>query len=132
MADIDGATLNTLVGKMLGDLGGAYSVPTVRIGFRLGLFDALHAGGPATTTELALRAGGECGFDVRLGVDHRGGKIKRAGQINRAVLDRKHHRLFGREAEALAGGIVSGIAVGGLRQCPFAHVALGQSARAQR
>ena len=25
--------LNELVGKMLGDLGGAYSVPTVRIGF---------------------------------------------------------------------------------------------------
>lgn len=57
MADIDGATLNTLVGKMLGDLGGAYSVPTVRIGFRLGLFDALHAGGPATSAELAARAG---------------------------------------------------------------------------
>ena len=27
---------------MLGDLGGAMSVPTVRIGLRLGLFDALH------------------------------------------------------------------------------------------
>ena len=58
MAEIDGATLNILVGKMLGDLGGAYSVPTVRIGFRLGLFDALHAGGPATAAELATRAGG--------------------------------------------------------------------------
>ncbi|GAC1612191.1 MAG: class I SAM-dependent methyltransferase [Novosphingobium sp.] len=58
MANIDGATLNTLVGKMLGDLGGAYSVPTVRIGFRLGLFDALHAGGPASAAELATRAGG--------------------------------------------------------------------------
>ena len=58
MAEIDGETLNTLVGKMLGDLGGAYSVPTVRIGFRLGLFDALHQGGPATAGELAARAGG--------------------------------------------------------------------------
>lgn len=50
--------LNALVGKMLGDLGGAFSVPTVRIGFRLGLFDALQATGPATSAELAARAGG--------------------------------------------------------------------------
>lgn len=58
MADFDEAKLHLLVGKMLGDLGGAYSVPTVRIGFRLGLFDALHQGGPATVGELAARAGG--------------------------------------------------------------------------
>ena len=43
---------------MLGDLGGAFSVPTVRIGLRLGLFDALYQGGPATAGELADRAGG--------------------------------------------------------------------------
>jgi ubiquinone/menaquinone biosynthesis C-methylase UbiE len=49
--------LNNFVGKMLGDLGGAFSVPTVRIGFRLGLFDELYNGGPATSTELAKRAG---------------------------------------------------------------------------
>jgi len=58
MADLDPTKLNTLVGKMLGDLGGAYSVPTVRIGFRLGLFDALHQGGPATAAALVARAGG--------------------------------------------------------------------------
>ncbi|MBS3961770.1 MAG: methyltransferase domain-containing protein [Sandarakinorhabdus sp.] len=57
MADIDGDKLNALVGKMLGDLGGAFSVPTVRIGYRLGLFDALHAKGPATSAELASRTG---------------------------------------------------------------------------
>lgn len=50
------AQLHDFVGKMLGDLGGAMSVPTVRIGFRLGLFDAL-AKGPATSAELAKRAG---------------------------------------------------------------------------
>jgi len=50
--------LHALVGKMLGDLGGAFSVPTARMGFRLGLFDALHTGGPATSAELASRAGG--------------------------------------------------------------------------
>ncbi|MBC8121954.1 MAG: methyltransferase domain-containing protein [Gemmatimonadaceae bacterium] len=58
MATFDEAKLNMLVGKMLGDLGGAFSVPTVRIGFKLGLFDALYEGGPATAAELASRAGG--------------------------------------------------------------------------
>src|SRR5882757_11211888 len=57
MATIDNDKLNTLVGKMLGDLGGAFSVPTTRIGFRLGLFDALHVQGPATAAELAVRTG---------------------------------------------------------------------------
>ena len=32
-------------------------MPTVRIGFRLGLFDALHRHGPATAAELAARTG---------------------------------------------------------------------------
>jgi 2-polyprenyl-3-methyl-5-hydroxy-6-metoxy-1,4-benzoquinol methylase len=50
--------LHALVGKMLGDLGGAFSVPTVRIGFRLGLFDTLHKNGPATAAVLAGNAGG--------------------------------------------------------------------------
>ena len=58
MAQLDENKLHEFVGKMLGDLGGAFSVPTVRIGFRLGLFDALHEGGPATAGELAKRAGG--------------------------------------------------------------------------
>ncbi len=57
MSDLDETKLNAFVGKMLGDLGGAFSVPTVRIGLRLGLFDALSKG-PATAGELAVRAGG--------------------------------------------------------------------------
>ncbi len=56
MADVDGDKLNALLGKVLGDLGAAYSVPTVRIGFRLGLFDALHEG-EASAAELAKRTG---------------------------------------------------------------------------
>lgn len=56
-AMIDEAKLHDFVGKMLNDLGGATSVPTVRLGFRLGLFDAL-ATGPATAVELAKSAGG--------------------------------------------------------------------------
>ena len=58
MADVDETALNAFVGKMLGDLGGAFSVPTVRIGLRLGLFKALHDGGPATAAELAGWGGG--------------------------------------------------------------------------
>lgn len=50
--------LNDLIGKMLGDLGGAFSVPTVRMGLRLGLFNTLHEGGAMTSDALAKRAGG--------------------------------------------------------------------------
>ncbi|HJS12789.1 class I SAM-dependent methyltransferase [Sphingopyxis sp.] len=49
--------LHAFVGKMLADVGGGMSVPTVRLGFRLGLFEAL-ADAPATAAELAARAGG--------------------------------------------------------------------------
>ena len=42
MIQVDESKLHNFIGKMLGDLGGAYSVPTVRLGFRLGLFDTLH------------------------------------------------------------------------------------------
>lgn len=54
---IDETKLHAFVGKMLGDLGGALSVPTVRLGMRLGLFDRL-AEAPATAGQLAARAGG--------------------------------------------------------------------------
>jgi SAM-dependent methyltransferase len=50
--------LNQLIGKMLGDLGGAFSVPTVRLGLRLGLFDVLKDGGAMTSDALAKKAGG--------------------------------------------------------------------------
>jgi len=55
MPEVDNGKLNALVGKMLGDLGGAFSAPTVRMGFRLGLFDNLHGEGAATASELAER-----------------------------------------------------------------------------
>ena len=57
MPAIDHEKLHAFVMKMLGDLGGAVSVPTVRLGMRLGLFDALDQG-PASAAELAERAGG--------------------------------------------------------------------------
>ena len=61
----DEKKLNDLIGKMLGDLGGAFSVPTVRMGLRLGLFKALHEGGPMTGDALAEKAGGLAGRYVR-------------------------------------------------------------------
>jgi hypothetical protein len=39
---VDETKLNAFIGQMLGDLGGALSVPLVRIGDRLGLYKALH------------------------------------------------------------------------------------------
>jgi 2-polyprenyl-3-methyl-5-hydroxy-6-metoxy-1,4-benzoquinol methylase len=51
------AKLHEFIGKMLNDLGGAMSIPTARIGFRLGLFDEL-AKAPATSAQLAARSGG--------------------------------------------------------------------------
>src|SRR5271163_1409573 len=58
MAQLNEQKFHAFIGKMLGDLGGAFSVPTTRIGLRLGLFDALNTGGPATAADLAARAGG--------------------------------------------------------------------------
>jgi 2-polyprenyl-3-methyl-5-hydroxy-6-metoxy-1,4-benzoquinol methylase len=58
MSQPDEKKLNDLIGKMLGDLGGAFSVPTVRLGLRLGLFKALHERGPMTADALADKAGG--------------------------------------------------------------------------
>lgn len=58
MNPINEDKLNQLIGKMLGDLGGAFSVPTVRMGLRLGLFDALHEAGPLSSETLAQKAGG--------------------------------------------------------------------------
>ena len=55
MTKPDDAQLHQFIGKMLGDLGGAFSVPTVRIGYRLGLFHLLYADGPASAPELADR-----------------------------------------------------------------------------
>jgi 2-polyprenyl-3-methyl-5-hydroxy-6-metoxy-1,4-benzoquinol methylase len=54
--EIDTSLLNQVVGKLLADLGGAASVPMVRIGDTLGLYKALHKGGPMTPGELAAQS----------------------------------------------------------------------------
>lgn len=50
---MDQARLYEFAGRILSDLGGALSVPLVRIGDRLGLYKALHQHGPMTAGELA-------------------------------------------------------------------------------
>jgi len=49
--------LNTLVGGILQDLGGAFSVPLVQIGEKLGIYRALNEHGPISSEELATRTG---------------------------------------------------------------------------
>lgn len=50
-------TLHGLVGGVLQDLGGAFSVPLVQIGENLGLYQALHESGGATSEQLAESTG---------------------------------------------------------------------------
>ena len=52
---VDETKLDRFMEKMLADLGGAFSVPLVRIGDRLGLYQALNEHGPMTSAELAAR-----------------------------------------------------------------------------
>ena len=52
---VDETKLNTFIGKILGDLGGALSVPMVRMGEKFGLYKALHEHGPMTPGELAAK-----------------------------------------------------------------------------
>lgn len=57
MTQVDDARLGELVGRVLGDLGGAFSVPLVRIGDELGLYRALRDTGPVTVEDLAAATG---------------------------------------------------------------------------
>jgi SAM-dependent methyltransferase len=52
---VDPEKLNQVIGQMLADLGGAFSVSLVRIGDRLGLYTALNEGGAMTSAELAAK-----------------------------------------------------------------------------
>ena len=50
---VDQQKLDVFVGQMLVDLGGAFSVPLVRIGETFGLYKVLDVSGPMTSGELA-------------------------------------------------------------------------------
>ena len=54
---VDQQKLETFVGQILGDLGGAFIVPLVRIGEAFGLYEALNSAGPMTPGELASKTG---------------------------------------------------------------------------
>lgn len=54
---LDETKLNTFLGRILDDLGGAYSLGPVRIGHALGLYRALQAAGPQGAAELAATTG---------------------------------------------------------------------------
>jgi len=53
---MDQDRLMALLGKVVDDLGGAYSVPLVRMGEQLGLYAALRDG-PLTAAALAEKTG---------------------------------------------------------------------------
>jgi SAM-dependent methyltransferase len=52
---VDEAKLNQFLGQIFGDIGGALSVPLVRIGDKLGLYKALNQDGPMNSSELAAK-----------------------------------------------------------------------------
>jgi len=54
---MDEHKLNVLVGQFLQDLGGAFSVPLVQIGEKLGIYEAIHQKGPCTAAALAQMTG---------------------------------------------------------------------------
>lgn len=95
MATIDHERLHAFAMKMVGDLGGAMSVPTVRLGVRLGLFDALSEG-PATAGELAQRAGGLHERYVREWAlaQAAGGYVEFDASNNRFSLNPEQHMVF--------------------------------------
>lgn len=57
MAVIDQSRLESLLGKMVGDMGAAAVAPLVVLGDRLGLYRALAAAGPLTPAQLAEKTG---------------------------------------------------------------------------
>ena len=54
---VDPDRLNTFLGRMLGDMGATANAALVIVGDRLGLFKALAAAGPLTSTALARKTG---------------------------------------------------------------------------
>jgi 2-polyprenyl-3-methyl-5-hydroxy-6-metoxy-1,4-benzoquinol methylase len=54
---VDPEKLNAFMGKFVQDLGAAFHGPSVLIGEQLGLYKALAAGGPSTSSDLAQRTG---------------------------------------------------------------------------
>jgi len=56
---IDENKLHQFMGKMVGDMGAAYSAVLVLVGDRLGLYKAMAGAGPINSAELARRSGAD-------------------------------------------------------------------------
>ena len=54
---MDQNALDQLIGQMISDLGGALSIPLVRIGDSLGLYKTLHKEGPLSSVDLGHATG---------------------------------------------------------------------------
>ncbi len=54
---INEENLHALIGGILQDLGGAFSVPLVQIGESLGLYEALNENGPMSSADFAAKTG---------------------------------------------------------------------------
>jgi hypothetical protein len=54
---LDPNAVNAFAGKVLGDASGASAMLLAAIGDRLGIFKELDRNGPATSSDLAVRAG---------------------------------------------------------------------------
>jgi 2-polyprenyl-3-methyl-5-hydroxy-6-metoxy-1,4-benzoquinol methylase len=81
-AAIDQAKADAFVGKVLGDSSGAMATLLAAIGDRRGIFQELATGGPATSAELAARAG----LDERYTREWLGGMLA-AGYLDYDPLD---------------------------------------------
>src|SRR5579859_2192805 len=68
-------------------------------------------------------------FNLGFAFDHCSGKVKPAGEVDRAILIYEDHRLLWRETEGLIISVVFDVAVSGLSERPFPDIALRQTAR---
>ena len=83
---------------------------------------AEHA--PDIVTPRHAAAGLERFLDLVLRSQQRGHQVERAGHVDRAVIDREHHRLLFRKRKFAGRRIIGQIVRVGLLRCPFAQIAL--------
>jgi len=77
-----------LAGRLFRDMTGALELLTVYLGERLGLYQALYAGGPATSAELAARTGTVERY-VREWLEHHAASGLPADAVTTERLDRR-------------------------------------------
>lgn len=94
-------TPDEFAGKLLGYLNGGAVALMISVGHRTGLFDALAAGGPANSTELAHRAGLQERYTREwLGAMVTGEIVDYDPETQRYILPDSHAALLTQDAEA--------------------------------